>query len=95
MPIWEKGARIDLQRNIERYAQDDPLTAWRVNQEVLERSEILDDQPGIGRPGRVRGTREFVVTGTPFILVYRIHGAQIEILRVLHGHQQWPPVHRD
>ena len=91
MPIWEKGARIDLQRNIERYAQDDPLTAWRVNQEVLERAEILDDQPGIGRPGRVRGTREFVVTGTPFILVYRIQNAQVEILRVLHSHQQWPP----
>lgn len=42
MPIWEKGARADLQRNIERYAQDDPLTAWRVNEEVLERCAILE-----------------------------------------------------
>ena len=91
MPIWEKGAQADLQRNIERYAQDDPFTAWRVYQEVLARAERLDDQPGIGRPGRVRGTREFVVTGTPFILVYRVQGAQVEILRVLHGRQQWPP----
>ncbi len=91
MPLWEEEASADLQRNIERYAQDDPFTAWRVYQEVLDRSETLDSQPRLGRPGRVRGTREFVVTGTPFILVYQVVGQTVRILRVLHGHQQWPP----
>jgi len=89
MPIWRPRADADLRRNIEAYANDDPVTAWRIYEEVLNRANLLDDQPGIGRPGRVRGTREFVVTGTPFILIYQLQGTQVEILRVLHGRQQW------
>lgn len=90
MPFWDEVASADLRRNIEHIAQDDPLTAWRVYEDVLDRSEILDVQPGIGRPGRVRGTREFIVTGTPFILAYQVERNTARILRVLHGRQQWP-----
>ena len=44
----------------------------------------------MGRIGRVYGTRELVVTGTPFILPYRISGQHIQILAVFHGARQWP-----
>ncbi len=91
MPVWRARADDDLKRNIEAYAQDDPMTAWRVFSEVIERAELLDDHPALGRTGRMPGTREFVVSGTPFILVYRHQGNRVEILRVLHSHQQWPP----
>jgi toxin ParE1/3/4 len=43
-----------------------------------------------GRPGRITGTRELVVTGTPYIAVYALTGATVRILRVLHGAQAWP-----
>ena len=90
--VWKPNATAELVEYVVDYAnRRDPLTAWRVFDEVQARAKRLADQPGIGRPGRVRGTREFVVTGTPFILVYRVQGAQVEILRVLHGRQQWPP----
>lgn len=46
--------------------------------------------PESGRPGRIEGTRELVISGTPFIAAYRIAGNTIRILRVLHGAQQWP-----
>ena len=89
---WKPTATAELVEYVVDYAnRHDPLTAYRVFDEVRDRAEILDDQPGIGRPGRVRGTREFVVTGTPFILVYRLDDTHVEILRVLHGRQQWPP----
>ncbi len=88
---WKPTATAELVEYVVDYAnRHDPLTAYRVFDEVRTRAEILDDQPAIGRPGRARGTREFVVTGTPFILVYRLQGTQVEILRVLHGRQQWP-----
>lgn len=88
---WKPTATAELVQYVVDYAnRHDPLTAWHVFDEVQTRAEILGDQPGIGRPGRVRGTREFVVTGTPFILVYRLRDTQVEILRVLHGRQQWP-----
>jgi plasmid stabilization system protein ParE len=78
VPVWLAQAEDDLIRNIEHYAEDDPLAAWQIYEQVIERAEILDAQPGIGRTGRVRGTREFVLAGTPFILVYRQIGKSVE-----------------
>jgi toxin ParE1/3/4 len=37
----------------------------------------------------VAGTRELVVSRTPFIVVYAV-GDAVELLRILHGAQQWP-----
>jgi toxin ParE1/3/4 len=57
---------------------------------VLAAVETLARFPDSGRPGRVTGTRELVVTQTPFIVAYRRRGDAIEILSVLHGRQRWP-----
>jgi len=50
----------------------------------------LAEYPSMGRIGRVPETRELVVAGTPWVVVYRLRGS-IEIIRVLHGSQAWPP----
>jgi toxin ParE1/3/4 len=52
--------------------------------------ETLPRFPQSGRPGRRAGTRELVVSRTPFIVPYRIRGDVIELLRILHGRQRWP-----
>lgn len=44
----------------------------------------------MGRAGRVSGTRELVVSGTPYIVVYKAHRNVLRILRVLHGAMMWP-----
>ena len=44
----------------------------------------------MGRAGRVKGTRELVISKTPYIAVYRIIAEAIVVLRILHGAQQWP-----
>ncbi|MFT5335355.1 MAG: plasmid stabilization system protein ParE, partial [Halioglobus sp.] len=42
------------------------------------------------RMGRVAGTREFVVEGVPFVVIYRQIGSdQLQLIRVLHDAQQW------
>ncbi|WP_372353143.1 type II toxin-antitoxin system RelE/ParE family toxin [Pararhizobium sp. YC-54] len=38
----------------------------------------------------MKGTRELVVPGTPYIAAYRVGETQIEILFVQHGARQWP-----
>ena len=48
-----------------------------------------DEQPLIGRKGEAPGTREFVLSGTPFIQVYDPEPPPV-IWRVLHGAQKWP-----
>jgi toxin ParE1/3/4 len=53
---------------------------------------LLIDQPEIGRPGRIGGTRQLVISRS-FIVIYRVHQniEQVEILRLVHGAQKWPP----
>lgn len=50
----------------------------------------LAEDSHLGRPGRVKGTRELVVNGTPYRVVYRVEAEVVLILRVLHGAQRWP-----
>jgi toxin ParE1/3/4 len=58
---------------------------------IVSRTEKqLSTLPKSGRPGRIPDTRELVLTGTPFILPYRIVGDAIQILRVFHGARRWP-----
>lgn len=52
----------------------------------------LGDHPRAGRVGRIEGTREWVLTGTPYIAVYEILADAIGVLNVLHGAMQWPAV---
>ncbi len=54
---------------------------------------MLADHPEAGRRGRLDGTRELVIPRTAFLLIYRIDkkAQKVEILRLLHGAQKWPP----
>ena len=71
-------------------AADNPKLAGRLTFEIEARVETFAVQPEIGRPGRVDGTREFVLTGTPYILPYRVRDGRVEILAALHASREWP-----
>jgi toxin ParE1/3/4 len=57
---------------------------------VLDAAAMLAQQPGLGRPGRVPGTRELVVLKTRYIVPYRVRGDTVEILRVFHSSRRLP-----
>jgi toxin ParE1/3/4 len=91
---WTDLALADL-GHIETYIAEDnsPVVAIDVVLKVIDTTEmILPDHPGAGRAGRVKGTRELVIDGIPFIVIYRKVERlnQVQILRVLHDAQQWP-----
>jgi plasmid stabilization system protein ParE len=69
---------------------DNPAAAARVVGTIALAVQRLGRAPGRGRPGRLRGTRELVVVGTPYIVAYRVHANDIEVLTVQHGAQRWP-----
>ena len=71
-------------------AADDPAAARLVVERVLQSVAVLEDQPGIGRPGRVSGTRELVVSKTRHVVLYRVRGELVEILRVFHSSRRPP-----
>jgi toxin ParE1/3/4 len=52
--------------------------------------DILARHPFAGRKGRVPDTRELVISGTPFLVAYRIEKKEVRILAVLHAAREWP-----
>ncbi len=91
---WTDLADADL-GDIEAYIakENDPIVAIDVVLNVINTVElVLPDHPHAGRLGRVKGTRELVIDGIPFVAIYRVvESSQLQILRVLHDTQQWPP----
>ncbi len=64
--------------------------AARITMQIVASVQQLAAFPMSGRPGRVRGTREQVISHTPFIAAYAIEKTRIVILAVYHGAQKWP-----
>lgn len=75
-------------------AQDSAQAARLVSKRLRDQVRQLVQFPELGRPGRRRGTRELVVSKTSLVVVYRVRPRleRVEIIRVLHSSQQWPPV---
>ncbi len=86
----EAAYEADLDENLAYIAEDDPLAALHVLDAIEEQTALLVDTPEIGRLGRAVGTRELVISGTRYIVAYRIRGEDIQLLRLLHGSQRWP-----
>jgi toxin ParE1/3/4 len=88
--VWSPRAIEHLAHLREYIARDNPNAATRIASALLEGVERLAKLPNLGRPGRVAGTRELVVSGTPYILPYRLRGDRFEIVAVFHARQKWP-----
>jgi len=91
---WTDLASNDLDK-IETHIADEhnPVVAIDVVMKIVDSVVlILSDHPRAGRHGRLKNTRELVIDGLPFIVVYRLQAdsSYIQILRVLHDAQQWP-----
>ena len=87
---WTRRARRRLDEIGARISIDNPAAAARVVSAIARGVQQLGDSPGRGRPRRVRGTRELVVVGTPYLVAYRVHDNDIEMLTIQHGAQLWP-----
>jgi toxin ParE1/3/4 len=79
---WLRTALRNLDDAATCIAADNPKAAAMVVERFLGAVAILQEQPGIGRPGRVPGTRELVVPDTHYLVPYRVRGDVVEVLRV-------------
>ena len=88
--VWSPRA-IDHLAQLRSYIErENPKEAGRIARALLDAVERLAELPHLGRPGRVAGTRELVVPGTPHVIPYRLRGDRLEVLAVFHGRQKWP-----
>lgn len=87
---WAPDARMD-RKNIRDYiAETNPVAALELDAVFQKKIAYLADHPTAGRPGRVVGTREWVVHSN-YLIVYELHDQDVVlILRVLHAEREWP-----
>ena len=87
---WARDAASDLDSIEEYIGRDNLEAAFRTLAEIVRQVENLTEHPGIGRPGRVEGTRELVIAGLPYVVAYLHRGDTVTVLRVVHGAMKWP-----
>jgi toxin ParE1/3/4 len=87
---WLENALVDVTEIYRYVAADDPRAAAGVVERIQSSIRLLAGLPHRGRPGRWPGTRELIITGTPYIAPYRVTSDLIEILRVFHSARRWP-----
>ena len=90
-PAWSNDADRDVDSIWEYIAADNIDAADELIETLRKAADRLADFPMLGRTGSQKGTRELVVAGTSYILIYRLVGKSVEVLRALHGAQKWPP----
>ncbi len=87
---WTGLALYDLEDIADYISLDNPLIAEKIVKIIWDTIQMLKPHPNIGRPERVKDTRELIINGIPFVVPYRIKNNEIQILRVLHTSRKWP-----
>lgn len=87
---WTRRALREQDQAFEWIVNANPRAAREVIERTYAATRLLADNPRMGRPGRINGTRELVVSRTPYIIVYRVARDDVEILAVIHQAQDWP-----
>lgn len=91
--FWTPEAINDRDAIYDYIEADNPTAALALDELFEEKAGRLLDHPGLGRPGRIAGTRELVAHQN-YILIYDAPGDLVRVLRVLHAARQWPPLRR-
>ena len=85
-------AQADLDRIFQYYGADDPAMAKRTVARLLQSISMLEQFPLLGRPGRVKETRELSVARMPYYVVYRfLDEYELEVFAIVHERRQFPP----
>jgi len=89
---WLAKALESLDEQAKYISGENPAAAEELVQRIHEAVSRLQTNPAMGRPGRIHGTRELVVPGTPYIIPYRVRPRlnRVEILRVFHASRRLP-----
>jgi len=67
---WEADAISDVIELRKYIEQDNPEAANRVASKLLQSVDKLVEHPLLGKAGRIYKTRELVVSGTPYTIIY-------------------------
>ncbi len=87
---WLRKALKNLEQAYDYVAEENVEAVVGLVFKIQAATEQLAEFPMMGRAGRIDGTRELVIANTPYIVIYRVKGKSVEILRVLHSSRKYP-----
>ena len=87
---WTRQAIADVDNIYDFIASNNPRAARSIVARIDRAITSLTAHPKMGRLGRLAGSRELVVAGTPFIVAYRLRRRAVEVLGVIHAARRWP-----
>lgn len=90
--VWSAASVRHLRQVMAYIVGDSILGATTVRRRILQTVQRVGEMPNSGREGRVDGTREAVVPGTSYIVVYRIENNTVEVIGIWHAAREWPPL---
>jgi addiction module RelE/StbE family toxin len=85
---WTPAAAADLKSIADYLEQHLPAFAHSTVDTIYQTIVSLKSMPNRGRHGREAGTRELVIPGLPYIVVYWIKDDSVEVLHIHHGARQ-------
>jgi len=87
---WTRCALREQDAAFEWLVARNPRAAVQAIDRLWNATQLLAENPKMGRPGLISGTRELVVGHIPYIVIYQVTVEQVEILAVLHRKQERP-----
>lgn len=87
---WLRKALKNLEQAYDYIAEADSEAAIALVLKIQAATDQLSEFPMMGRPGRLSGTRELMIVNTPYLVIYRVKGSTVEVLRVLHSSRKYP-----
>lgn len=85
---WSQDGLEDLLAIVDYISARNPSAAQALADDILAKTAVLPEHPGLHKAGRVEGTREMVAHRN-YVVVYRESDDGVTILRVLHAARQW------
>jgi toxin ParE1/3/4 len=87
---YRRRAQLDIENIHEYIEKRNPQAATDVVARIRYAADRLGTLPYMGHVGRDMGTYEWVVVGSPYVIVYEVDEAmnEVAIVAVFHGAQR-------
>lgn len=89
--ILSESFRDELRDEYRFIRERNPLAASEVRGRIMHSLKRLKEFPRSGRSWRLEGTLELVVPGLPYVVIYRIDGDQVMVVKLFHTSREYPP----
>lgn len=88
---WLKKALTDLDSSLSYVAENQGEEAAKaLAKKLFDAVDSIVQKPTSGRGGRFPGTRELSVSGTKYIIPFRVKGTDVQIMRIFHTSRKPP-----